>query len=223
MSALARLADELLTINNSATCPLLIFDIAGSAGFLAPSVLSYPVLVGPANSVRCGYPLPAYGPLWPEGGRDHDLKQRSGRASRGSRLRCACGAQANLIIAIEDALAFLEDQTELPLTFARPTSVDTETILRAHTPALLARLDVPEDFDEDTPFFRKHCQLRPRVRGRRAGCACAPRARRNCFQPHAPARPSRHARKIHGLLLFQQHRHRRAGSARHRRKTRRRF
>lgn len=32
-------------------------------------------------------------------------------------------------------------------------SVAESTLLLAHTPELLARLDVPEDFDEDTPYF----------------------------------------------------------------------
>ena len=48
---LGSFADELLTINNSGKCPLSIFDIVGSAGFLAPTVLSYPLLVAPGNSI----------------------------------------------------------------------------------------------------------------------------------------------------------------------------
>jgi protein involved in polysaccharide export with SLBB domain len=48
---LGSFADELLTINNSGTCPLSISDILGSPDFLAPSVLSYPLLVGPGDSI----------------------------------------------------------------------------------------------------------------------------------------------------------------------------
>ena len=48
---LGAFADELLTINNSGTCPLRISDITGSADFLAPSVLSYPLVVGPGDSL----------------------------------------------------------------------------------------------------------------------------------------------------------------------------
>jgi hypothetical protein len=48
---LGAFADELLTINNSGTCPLLIFDIVGSPSFLAPSVLSYPLVVGSGDSL----------------------------------------------------------------------------------------------------------------------------------------------------------------------------
>jgi acetoin utilization deacetylase AcuC-like enzyme len=53
---------------------------------------------------------------------------------------------------VAGTLALLKSQTELPLAFAKPTGVDTETILRAHTPEVLARLEVAEDFDADTPF-----------------------------------------------------------------------
>ena len=48
---LGSFADELLTINNSGTCPLRILNITGSPDFLAPSVLSYPLLVDPGDSI----------------------------------------------------------------------------------------------------------------------------------------------------------------------------
>ncbi len=48
---LGSFADELMTINNSGTCSLSILDIVGSPEFLAPSVLSYPLLVGPGDSI----------------------------------------------------------------------------------------------------------------------------------------------------------------------------
>ena len=46
-----RFADELLTINNSGSCPLSISDIIGSADFFAPGVASYPLQVGPGDSI----------------------------------------------------------------------------------------------------------------------------------------------------------------------------
>ena len=49
----------------------------------------------------------------------------------------------------------LKNQTELPLTWLAPATVTDESILRAHAPEMLARLDVPEDFDADTPYFEK--------------------------------------------------------------------
>jgi hypothetical protein len=45
-------ADEPLTINNSGTCPLSITGITGSADFLAPGVLSYPIVVGAGDSIE---------------------------------------------------------------------------------------------------------------------------------------------------------------------------
>jgi acetoin utilization deacetylase AcuC-like enzyme len=54
---------------------------------------------------------------------------------------------------ITGTVARLKSQTELPLEWAAPTSVTDEQILRAHTPEMLARLEVRENFDEDTPFF----------------------------------------------------------------------
>jgi Abnormal spindle-like microcephaly-assoc'd, ASPM-SPD-2-Hydin len=48
---LGSFADELLTISNSGACPLTIFNIFGSPDFVAPSVLSYPLLVGAGGSI----------------------------------------------------------------------------------------------------------------------------------------------------------------------------
>ncbi len=48
---LGSFVDELLTINNSGTCPLQISDIRGSANFLAPSVSSYPLLIDSGDSI----------------------------------------------------------------------------------------------------------------------------------------------------------------------------
>jgi len=48
----------------------------------------------------------------------------------------------------------LRHQTDLPLTWVTPNQpVTHEVLLRAHAPEMLTRLEVPEDFDEDTPFF----------------------------------------------------------------------
>jgi acetoin utilization deacetylase AcuC-like enzyme len=54
---------------------------------------------------------------------------------------------------IAGTVELLKKQTELELTWATPGSVTDESILRAHTREMLARLDKPEDFDLDTPFF----------------------------------------------------------------------
>jgi acetoin utilization deacetylase AcuC-like enzyme len=47
----------------------------------------------------------------------------------------------------------LRNQTELPITWSKPGPCEDAAILRAHTPEHLARLSVPEDFDDDTPAF----------------------------------------------------------------------
>jgi acetoin utilization deacetylase AcuC-like enzyme len=47
----------------------------------------------------------------------------------------------------------LKNQTDLPLVWAVPTRAADEPILRAHAPEVLARLQIPREFDADTPFF----------------------------------------------------------------------
>jgi acetoin utilization deacetylase AcuC-like enzyme len=47
----------------------------------------------------------------------------------------------------------LQTQTELPITWAKPGAVADASILRAHTPELLASLNSAEDFDADTPAY----------------------------------------------------------------------
>lgn len=46
----------------------------------------------------------------------------------------------------------LRSQTDLPLTWAEPSTASDEDILRAHTAAHLRRLSIEQDFDADTPF-----------------------------------------------------------------------
>jgi hypothetical protein len=48
---LGSFADEALTINNSGTCPLSVTGITASADFAAPSVLSFPILIGSGDSI----------------------------------------------------------------------------------------------------------------------------------------------------------------------------
>jgi acetoin utilization deacetylase AcuC-like enzyme len=54
---------------------------------------------------------------------------------------------------ITRTLAYLQGQTELPIDWAAPGKVDDVQILRAHSAEHLARLNKPEDFDADTPFY----------------------------------------------------------------------
>ncbi len=51
-------------------------------------------------------------------------------------------------------IAKLREQTELPVTWVTPReNVPEEIILRAHSPEMIARLDVAENFDDDTPHY----------------------------------------------------------------------
>jgi acetoin utilization deacetylase AcuC-like enzyme len=52
------------------------------------------------------------------------------------------------------AVEGLKSQTELPLDWVAPGEVTDTQILRAHSPELLARLQIPHDFDSDTPFYQ---------------------------------------------------------------------
>lgn len=54
---------------------------------------------------------------------------------------------------IAATLQKLRVQKELPITWAAPGAVDDATLLRAHAPEHLARLNEARDFDVDTPFF----------------------------------------------------------------------
>jgi acetoin utilization deacetylase AcuC-like enzyme len=54
---------------------------------------------------------------------------------------------------ITATVARVKSQTELPVIWLAPGKVSDQQILRAHTPEMLARLKIPQDFDTDTPFF----------------------------------------------------------------------
>lgn len=55
---------------------------------------------------------------------------------------------------IASTVELLRAQSDIALEWrAFSAAVPDEKILRAHTPQLLARLEMPEDFDADTPFF----------------------------------------------------------------------
>jgi len=54
---------------------------------------------------------------------------------------------------ITDSVQLLRQQTELPIEWIKPTSVEERAILRAHNPEVLARLKIPVDIDGDTPFY----------------------------------------------------------------------
>jgi acetoin utilization deacetylase AcuC-like enzyme len=54
---------------------------------------------------------------------------------------------------IADTVEHLKSQVALPLEWVKPGRASDDQILRAHAPEVLARLQIPQDFDADTPFF----------------------------------------------------------------------
>jgi acetoin utilization deacetylase AcuC-like enzyme len=50
-------------------------------------------------------------------------------------------------------IARLKEQNDLPLEWFASTKVSDQQILRAHAPEMLARLQIPNDFDGDTPYY----------------------------------------------------------------------
>ncbi len=54
---------------------------------------------------------------------------------------------------IARTLEKLRSQNELPITWSAPGAAPEAVILRAHSLGQLARLNEPEDFDADTPFY----------------------------------------------------------------------
>jgi acetoin utilization deacetylase AcuC-like enzyme len=54
---------------------------------------------------------------------------------------------------VTDTIARLKNQAEILPEWRAPGQIADTQILRAHAPEMLARLQLPQDFDADTPFF----------------------------------------------------------------------
>jgi acetoin utilization deacetylase AcuC-like enzyme len=54
---------------------------------------------------------------------------------------------------VTDTIARLKTQPEILTDWRTPGRIAEAQILRAHAPEMLARLQIPQDFDADTPFF----------------------------------------------------------------------
>jgi acetoin utilization deacetylase AcuC-like enzyme len=54
---------------------------------------------------------------------------------------------------IASSVELFKKQNEIQIEWCAPSKISDEQILRAHTSAMLARLDTPENFDADTPYF----------------------------------------------------------------------
>ena len=86
-------------------------------------------------------------------------------------------------------MAHLKEQVELPLVWVAPGTARDEQILRAHSPELLARLNISEDFDGDTPFFENIVNY---ARASAAGALDALQAARNGENVFSLMRPPGH-------------------------------
>jgi acetoin utilization deacetylase AcuC-like enzyme len=98
---------------------------------------------------------------------------------------------------ITSTLEKLRGQTEVPITWAKPGPCDEAAILRAHTPELLARLAVPEDFDADTPFFPNLAQYARASIGAALEALRASRAGEAAFSLMRP--PGHHATRTRAM------------------------
>ena len=85
----------------------------------------------------------------------------------------------------------LRSQTELPITWSKPSLAEDAVILRAHTPEHLARLSQGENFDEDTPSFPKLAEYARASVGAALDALKAARAGETAFSLMRP--PGHHA------------------------------
>ena len=91
----------------------------------------------------------------------------------------------------------LKSQTELPLAWAAPGGVSDAQILRAHSPELLARLQIPQDFDADTPYCENIAGFARASVGAALAALKAARAGEKVFSLMRP--PGHHATRDHAM------------------------
>jgi acetoin utilization deacetylase AcuC-like enzyme len=94
---------------------------------------------------------------------------------------------------ISRTLQKLRDQTEIPITWAKPAPAPDEPLLRAHSADHIARLDDPNDFDADTPWFPKIADYARASAGAALEALRAARAGETAFSLMRP--PGHHATK----------------------------
>jgi acetoin utilization deacetylase AcuC-like enzyme len=91
---------------------------------------------------------------------------------------------------ITKTLALLQSQAELPIVWGTPSDGVTDAmILRAHSPHVLTRLNLPEDIDEDTPMYENIATV---ARASVAAALAALRAARNGEPVFSLMRPPGH-------------------------------
>jgi acetoin utilization deacetylase AcuC-like enzyme len=90
---------------------------------------------------------------------------------------------------VAETLRKLRVQDELPISWQAPAEVDEALLLRAHTPEMLARLNEPRPFDEDTPFYEN---IAVHARRSAGGALAAMRAARRGETAFSLMRPPGH-------------------------------
>jgi acetoin utilization deacetylase AcuC-like enzyme len=98
---------------------------------------------------------------------------------------------------ITATIEYLSHQTELPLDWILPSAVREEQILRAHAPEVLARLQIPQDFDADTPYFENISTYARASVAAALDAMKAARAGENVFSLMRP--PGHHATRQHSM------------------------
>jgi acetoin utilization deacetylase AcuC-like enzyme len=92
---------------------------------------------------------------------------------------------------ISRTVAFLKAQDQLALSWELPPDADEAAILRAHTPQHLRRLELPDDFDADTPAHPRIGQHARRAAGGALRALAAARAGETALSLLRP--PGHHA------------------------------
>ncbi len=92
---------------------------------------------------------------------------------------------------ISRTVAKLRSQDELAIDWLSPAAVGDETLLRAHTPEHLVRLEEAHDFDADTPYFTNIGQLARASVGAGLQCLTVARKGESVFSLMRP--PGHHA------------------------------
>jgi acetoin utilization deacetylase AcuC-like enzyme len=98
---------------------------------------------------------------------------------------------------ISDTVARLKNQADLPLVWAAPSDAADAQILRAHAPELLARLQIPHDFDADTPYFENIARFACSSAGAALDAMNDARAGEKVFSLMRP--PGHHATRDHAM------------------------
>jgi len=90
---------------------------------------------------------------------------------------------------VTETIARLINQNELAIIWGAPGHVTDAQILRAHSPEVIARLKIPQDFDADTPFFEN---ISDHARASVAAALAARTAARNGENVFSLMRPPGH-------------------------------